>query len=401
MLVLALACQVTWQGDGADTAAPVPGPEFTDDGSVRIRRPQNGQTVSAPFELQYEVGDDVADVEVRANGRVVSTPPKPDGDATLSLDDDRYQLALVGFDGDGNETDRHTIELRVVGADSDWVTLVSPTPDAATSTHLRILVDASSDGEVEVFADGASLGTTLPGQLLLAEVDAGTVELEAHSADASDVITVRTTAAAEPGLPTFNGLATPIRDAYPTDGTHDYYWPQSGSWAGTTRDIVYQDTLVAEGDPQGRCYCVGSTWELFMRTLQEELPDHADDLNGLDASELLSFRTDWYVRDLYGPGVGDAVANYALGETVHDLEAVEPGDFLQWWRFDASGHSGVFLGWNRDDDGAISGVRFWACQGSTDGMGETEEDFGLGSPDIDPSFFTAARVAMPDDWGSW
>ena len=81
-----------------------------------------------------------------------------------------------------------------------------------------------------------------------------------------------------------------------------------------------------------------------------------------------------------------------------DLEEVRPGDFLQFWRNSGSGHSSVFIDWERDATGTIEGVWYWSTQGSTDGIGYNLEYFGSGESDLDPAHFHAARITSPDRW---
>ena len=65
----------------------------------------------------------------------------------------------------------------------------------------------------------------------------------------------------------FQKLVVKVIKSYPTNGTHQYYWPRKGGggYAGTTRDLVYQGKVVAKGDSKGRCYCCGITFEVFFR----------------------------------------------------------------------------------------------------------------------------------------
>ena len=49
---------------------------------------------------------------------------------------------------------------------------------------------------------------------------------------------------------------------------------------------------------------------------------------------------------------------------------------MQFWRHNGSGHCAVFLRWERDAAGAISGLHYWSTQKSTNGIGERTESFG-------------------------
>ena len=133
-------------------------------------------------------------------------------------------------------------------------------------------------------------------------------------------------------------------------------------------------------------------WEL------EAAERNLANINGMNLDDLTEFRIDWYVRDLYGSGVVEAVENYGIGEQVSDWSDIEPGDFLQFWRNNGSGHNNIFIDWEKDSDDNIIGVEYWSTQGSTDGIGYNSEYFGTAESNIDPAFFFAARVYESSNW---
>ena len=193
-------------------------------------------------------------------------------------------------------------------------------------------------------------------------------------------------------------------ETYPTDGSYAFWWPEDTDWYGTTQDIYYLDELVAYGDPEHRSYCVGLTFEVLMLSFLalDEASGGDGSLNGITVDDLTDFRIDWFVRDLWGDGPGPALEGYGLGERVTDPADVRPGDFIQFWRHSGSGHNAIFVDWERDPaDDAIIGVRYWSTQGSTGGIGYNEEFFGSTGSRIHPSYFYAARMAMPEDWIPW
>ncbi len=390
----------------------LPGEGFQRDGDVRVTAPANGDTVASPFVLAFTAGDDVSQVSLEADGAVVIAAKaviRLDGELQVSLDDGRHRLALVGADGQGTELSRHELTVRVAGEDSSWVTIVSPADGAEVDNPVRFVVDASSDVDaISLFADDWEIGATQPGGMVSYEFE-GTGyerEIQARAFDgdslvATDQVSITVQEGTEPIDSDFNAVTMSLLEGYPTDGTHDYLW--DGSYAGTTRDIYYLDTLVAEGRADQSCYCVGITWELYMRAYQQIEASSGGDgsLNEMDVSELYDFRTDWYVRDLWGAGAADAVELWGLGEEVTDLADLQPGDFVQFWRNSGSGHSVIFIDWETDGDGAITGMYYWSCQGSTDGLGYLSEYFGTGGSSIDPSYLFAARAWMPLDWLPW
>ena len=56
------------------------------------------------------------------------------------------------------------------------------------------------------------------------------------------------------------------------------------------------------------------------------------------------------------------------------LDAAQPGDFVQIWRSNGSGHSVLFLDWV-EEEGERVGFRYRSSQGSTDGVGDATERF--------------------------
>lgn len=412
LLLLPLAaCQA---GEGTRQAPP--GEDFRKDTDVLITNLSNGETTSSPLVVQYEAGADVHAVQLdnQYGTLVASTVVGADGTGELivELADDRYELTLVGLDDDGGELSRYTITVRVSTEDeASWVTITSPSDGQTVSNPVSFAVSSSADiDEIELFADDWSLGTVQPGGILTYEFSGTGYEREivAQAFDdgtvvAEDGISITVQAGTEPVDSSFNQRVLEVALSYPTDGSYGYYWPSSGDWAGTTRDIWYRDVLVAEGDAQHRSYCSGITWETFMRAWTELDAETGGDgtINGMTVDDLYDFRTDWYVRELWGDGVGLAVENYGIGERVTDFADVQPGDYVQIWRHSGSGHTFVFIDWELDGDGDIIGVTYWSTQSSTDGIGYNTEYFGSSGSTIDPAYFFAARVYEPVDWLPW
>ncbi len=412
ILLLSILVAAPGCGEDSDHRTELPGEDFQRDTDVRVISPSNGETVASTFAVVFEAGDDVQRVRLDVDDEVaVEEQPvaRTEGSFTLTLDDGRHALALVGADGQGQELSRHELTVRVAEEDSSWVTIVSPPDGAEVANPVRFVVDASTEVDsVSLYADDWELGSTEPGGMLSYEFS-GTGfgrEIQARAYDdgelvATDDITITVTEGTTPEVSDFNQVVVDLLEGYPTDGTHPYLW--DGSTVGVTQDIWYLDTLVAEGSPGGTCYCVGITWEVFMLAFEEVDASTSGDgtLNEVDVAELYEFRTDWYVRDLYGAGAVDALEYYGIGEEVTDLQDVRQGDFVQFWRNSGSGHSVVFDDWEIDGDGDIIGVHYWSCQGSTDGLGYVSEYFGTGGSYLDPSFFFVGRAWMPDAWLPW
>ncbi len=89
------------------------------------------------------------------------------------------------------------------------------------------------------------------------------------------------------------------------------------------------------------------------------------------------------------------LVDFGLGTPVA-LEDARPGDFVQAWTSDeVQGHSMIFLGWDRDDAGSITGIRYWSSQPWTDGIGESEMAVRATPDAFDPGRIHIARAACP------
>ena len=414
---LCFALLLTATSCAPETDEAVPSEGFSYAHTVRVLSPSNGETVTPDFEVAYQAGSDIAEVAVQALGEIVAGPLAPSADGagsfTLALDEGRVPLSLIGYDRQGEVLAQHDLNIRVAAEGSPWVTLTSPADGATVANPVQFTFSADETVDtIEVEADGWSLGTVIPGETLIYTFS-GTGysrQIAAYaSADgevvAEDAIEITVSEGTNPDVSDFNAAVVSVLESYPTDGSYEYYWPSgSGSgWMGTTQDIYYLDTLVAEGDPYNRSYCVGLTWEVFMHAFDQiDAATYGDgSLNGATVSELYDFVGDWFVHDLYGSGVVEAMENIGIGEQVTNLADLQPGDFLQFWRNSGSGHSTIFIDWELDDDGHIIGIQYWSTQNSTDGIGYSSEYFGSSSSSLDPSYFYAARAWMPVDWLPW
>ena len=94
-------------------------------------------------------------------------------------------------------------------------------------------------------------------------------------------------------------------------------------------------------------------FELFNDNLLKSIPHSLLFLSrhkpSLLVDDLDDFRVDWYVRELMGSGVVEAVENYGIGERITYWEDIQAGDFLQFWRNNGSGHNNIFIEWKKQD----------------------------------------------------
>lgn len=190
-------------------------------------------------------------------------------------------------------------------------------------------------------------------------------------------------ASASPELPEFNRIVLQVISEYPTDGTHGYWWPRDGegSYDGVTHDLYFRGEKVMEGEPQGRTFCCGLTLEVFLEAYKRWLAQHGgEETATLRPEDWPEFQRLWFVVETNGPGPSAALEQFGLGRTIRQEEAL-PGDFVQIWRRQGSGHSVIFLDWVRDEAENIVGFHYWSTQPSTNGIHEATEHFA--SPEAD------------------
>lgn len=174
-----------------------------------------------------------------------------------------------------------------------------------------------------------------------------------------------------------NPYVLKVISAFPTNGTYQYHcsWKprEYDIYNGVTEDLWYRGMVVAKAYPDGSrvSYCCGFTFEVFvramkLRNLQQGLDP--DDFNGMTFNDLFNALQLWYVE-----GDGDseqrAIVGYGLGNAVTNFEDARPGDFLSYSTTPAGGHSVIFMGWLRDDQRHIIGLRYFSSNLSTDSIG--------------------------------
>ncbi|HKI70132.1 MAG TPA: hypothetical protein VKA67_11115 [Verrucomicrobiae bacterium] len=180
-----------------------------------------------------------------------------------------------------------------------------------------------------------------------------------------------------------NPYVLKVISAYPLDDSYHYHcsWNprEYDIYNGVTEDMWYKGMVVAKAYPDGsRCsYCCGFTFEVFMRAMklrniQKGLDP--DDFNGMTFNDLFNALQLWYIE-----GKGDseqrAITSYGLGEAVTNFDDAKPGDFLSYSTTPAGGHSVIFLGWLRDAQNKIVGLKYFSSNLSTDGIGYGQVHF--------------------------
>jgi hypothetical protein len=411
MLLALAACQ---NEPGKATRSGGQNSDFERDTTVRVLAPINGETVDSTFVLQYRAGGAVADLQLQVDEEPYAMTYTPntrgEGEVTIEVGEGRHTIRLAGVDADGVELSHFDLTVRNVVAETPWVTVSSPADGASVSNPVAFTASAADDvDEVVWYADGAELGRSTPSRVFRyefdesgAEYDIEAVALTDGEVVARDNLTITVTEGSDAPITSANDLVLATLAAYPLDGSYAYWWPDDVDWGGNPHDIYYLGRMFSPGDPERRSYCVGMTFEVFM-SVEEQLDElYAGDgsINGVPFDELYDLRTDWFVRDLYGRGIVDAMENYGIGDAITDFDDVQPGDIIQFWRHSGSGHNAIFIDWLYDE-GEIVGFEYWSTQGSTDGIGYNDERFGSTGSTVDPSFFFAGRLRMPEDWSPW
>jgi len=131
-----------------------------------------------------------------------------------------------------------------------------------------------------------------------------------------------------------------------------------------------------DGEPEQRTYCCGLTLEVFARAYDQWLQSSgASREASLTAENWQEFQRLWFVPEVNASGPSAALVAYGLGREIERSEVL-PGDFVQIWRRQGSGHSVIFMDWVVDETtGEVIGFDYWSTQPGTDGISLNTEHF--------------------------
>ncbi len=171
-----------------------------------------------------------------------------------------------------------------------------------------------------------------------------------------------------------------VANAYEGGG---YKWAGSG----TPKDLIFKDTKILSESTEGT-YCSGYTFMVAFDVMKEK-----GLLNNLDVSTVKRLQQDWYGSNEQAAETQCLMAleKLGLGKGVSFSDA-KPGDFVQFWRNNKSGHSVIFLGWQKDASGKIVGITYRSTQKLTNGIGDRTETIGTGEKDISRERLYVVRV---------
>jgi hypothetical protein len=172
--------------------------------------------------------------------------------------------------------------------------------------------------------------------------------------------------------------------AFPNEG--GYVWSSTGCPVAL---VLRNDTLLKKS--RAGTYCSGFTFTVFYQVLMEQ-----GGFDSLDLASLRSIQQDWYgnTKEAAETQCLHVLEKWRWGKKV-DLEAAKPGDFVQFWRNNNTGHSAIFLGWQRDASGNIIGLRYRSSQKNTNGIGERVDPVGEGSRSLNAKRIYLCRVSIP------
>ncbi|GIX44603.1 MAG: hypothetical protein KatS3mg130_1011 [Candidatus Sumerlaea sp.] len=196
-------------------------------------------------------------------------------------------------------------------------------------------------------------------------------------------------------LPQMNKRVVQTILGYPRNGQHSYWWPRKGesNYDGCTTDILYRGQLVMKGEPKGRTYCCGLTLEVLYRVLESEAqtPPLWEEVGPT------SMRSLWFCRAINAPGPDEAMTSLGIGRRIENPDEALPGDFVQIWRTNKSGHSVIFISWAFDEAGKRVGMHYWSTQEAT-GIGFASEVFGDFPGAMSAKDTVISRLLPPTEW---
>lgn len=165
---------------------------------------------------------------------------------------------------------------------------------------------------------------------------------------------------------------------------------------GVTRDIYYQGKRVVSTTPDHCVYCIGLVFEVFMDAWElHNKRTGQQTIGSLNKDNIIDFRKRFY--GVYGnkKTFVDALTRYGLGVEITNPELAEPGDLVQFWRYNNIGHAVIFQQWIRDANGKITGIQYWSAQRTTNGIDYHSEEIGPHRNDVRPDKIYIVRPIIP------
>ena len=161
---------------------------------------------------------------------------------------------------------------------------------------------------------------------------------------------------------------------------------------GLTRTIDYAGSPALKSKTPSQSYCSAIVFEVYARTMAGKASDKELYL-GFDRPTFFQFRKEFYGVDGNSKTLVHALTSHGLAEEVKDVRDAMPGDLVQFWRNNGTGHSVVFMGGKMDQGGNVVSIKYWSIQQS--GLGMHEELVGSEKRQIDRARIYVARAFAP------
>jgi len=167
---------------------------------------------------------------------------------------------------------------------------------------------------------------------------------------------------------------------------------------GVSRDLYFKGEKIASAGSSPCIYCIGLIFDVFMSSWELVHKErNISDIGNLDENNINDFRKNFY--GVYGntKTCVNALTHYGLGVEITDIELAKPGDLIQFWRFNKSGHCVIFNKLERNNKGKITGLNYWSVQRMTKGINYNTENFGNYSNNIDITRVYIVRAIIPNN----
>ncbi len=194
----------------------------------------------------------------------------------------------------------------------------------------------------------------------------------------------------EPGFLPLNGAILRLVREYDFGAANPYRWAPGMHVDGTTRDLSYGGVPLARASADGAIHCSGITFEVWLRALLR-----AGVPTDLSADALLQLKEHWYVRGGDERGLARGLLDLRLGLSQHTLDAMRPGDLIQFWRNSGKGHSAVVIEHRLNRAGGVRGLAVWSAQGISEGIGIRYVSVGPGEHQIAAGRWYGVRPVVP------
>lgn len=187
-----------------------------------------------------------------------------------------------------------------------------------------------------------------------------------------------------------NPVLLEVAAEYPSDGSYGQL-PRS-EWdtsLGLSADLYYAGKLKYRGDPQKRSYCSGLMFEIYLEACKRSAGDDEVILKSVPEGYFHHFRKDFYGVDGNEQTLVRAISDRGLGKRIRRLSNAKPGDLVQFWRNNGTGHAVLFLDCAFRDR-LPSEITYWSVQFG--GVRIMKEKIGNGEQDIDLSRIFIVRA---------